>query len=159
MDLFNPHFFVVTLALVGLVIIIAALLSGLIDRSDLPQVGVFLALGAVLGPAGLGLLNVTLESPIVAVVATLSLVLVLFTDAVSLSLAEIRRNGRLAFLVLGPGTLLTAAMVALVGWLLLGLAPAAAVILGAALASTDPIMLRGLIRRPGLPNRSGWRCG
>jgi NhaP-type Na+/H+ or K+/H+ antiporter len=150
MDLFSPHFFVVTLALVGLVIIIAALLSGLIDRSDLPQVGVFLALGAVLGPAGLGLLNVTLESPIVAVVATLSLVLVLFTDAVSLSLAEIRRNGRLAFLVLGPGTLLTAAMVALVGWLLLGLAPAAAVILGAALASTDPIMLRGLIRRPGL---------
>ena len=150
MDLFSPHFFVVTLALVGLVIIIAALLSGLIDRSDLPQVGVFLALGAVLGPAGLGLLNVTLESPIVAVVATLSLVLVLFTDAVSLSLAEIRRNGRLAFLVLGPGTLLTAAMVALIGWLLLGLAPAAAVILGAALASTDPIMLRGLIRRPGL---------
>jgi sodium/hydrogen antiporter len=151
MDLFSPHFFVVTLALVGLVIIIAALLSGLIDRSDLPQVGVFLALGAALGPAGLGLLNVTLESPIVAVVATLSLVLVLFTDAVSLSLAEIRRNGRLAFLVLGPGTLLTAALVALVGWSLLGLAPAAAAILGAALASTDPIMLRGLIRRPGLP--------
>jgi sodium/hydrogen antiporter len=60
MDLFSPHFFVVTLALVGLVIIIAALLSGLIDRSDLPQVAVFLALGAVLGPAGLGLLNVTL---------------------------------------------------------------------------------------------------
>ena len=150
MDLFNPHFFVVTLALVGLVFIIAALLSGLIDRSDLPQVGVFLALGAVLGPAGLDLLNVTLQSPIVAVVATLSLVLVLFTDAVGLSLAEIRRNGRLAFLVLGPGTLLTAAMVALVGWLFLDLAPAAAVILGAALASTDPIMLRGLIRRPGL---------
>ena len=41
-------------------------------------------------------------------------------------------------------------MVALIGWSLLGLAPAAAAILGAALASTDPIMLRGLIRRPGL---------
>ena len=150
MDLFDPHFFVVTLALVGLVIIIAALLSGLIDRSDLPQVAVFLALGAVLGPAGLGLLKVTLQSPIVAGVATLSLVLVLFTDAVSLSLAEVRRNGRLAFLVLGPGTLLTAAMVAVIAWLLLGLAPAAAAILGAALASTDPIMLRGLMRRPGL---------
>jgi NhaP-type Na+/H+ or K+/H+ antiporter len=82
-----------------------------------------LALGAALGPAGLGLLDVTLQSPIVAVVATLSLVLVLFTDAVSLSLAEIRRNGRLALLVLGPGTLLTAALVALVAWSLLGLAP------------------------------------
>ena len=151
MEFFNPHFFVLTLALVGVVIIIAALLSGLIDRSDLPQVGVFLALGAMLGPAGLGLLDVTLESPILRVVATLSLVLVLFTDAVSLSIAEMRRHGMLAFRVLGPGTLLSAGLIALAGWLLLGLPLAGAAILGAALASTDPVMLRGLLRRPGLP--------
>jgi sodium/hydrogen antiporter len=151
MEFFNAEFFVLTLALVGVVIIIAALLSGLIDRSDLPQVGVFLALGAMLGPAGLGLLDVTLESPTLRVVATLSLVLVLFTDAVSLSIAEVRRHGELAFRVLGPGTLLSAALVAVAGWLLLGLPVAAAAILGAALSSTDPVMLRGLLRRPGLP--------
>jgi sodium/hydrogen antiporter len=151
MEIFNPHFFVLTLALVGIVIIIAALLSGLIDRSDLPQVGVFLALGAMLGPAGLGLLDVTLKSPTLRVVATLSLVLVLFTDAVSLSIAEVRRNGALAFRVLGPGTLLSAGLIALAGCQLLGLPPAGAAILGAALASTDPVMLRGLLRRPGLP--------
>jgi sodium/hydrogen antiporter len=150
-EIFNAHFFVLTLALVGVVIIIAALLSGLIDRSDLPQVGVFLALGAMLGPAGLGLLDVTLESPILRVVATLSLVLVLFTDAVSLSIAEVRRHGALAFRVLGPGTLLSAGLIALAGWLMLGLPLAGAAILGAALASTDPVMLRGLLRRPGLP--------
>jgi NhaP-type Na+/H+ or K+/H+ antiporter len=150
MELFNGQFFVLTLALVGIVIIIAALLSGLIDRSDLPQVGVFLALGAMLGPAGLGLLDVTLESPNLRVVATLSLVLVLFTDAVSLSIAEFRRHAALAFRVLGPGTLLSAGLIALAGWWLLELAPAAAAILGAALASTDPVMLRGFLRRPGL---------
>ena len=151
MEIFNSEYFVLTLALIGVVIIIAALLSGLIDRSDLPQVGVFLALGAMLGPAGLGLLDVTLESPTLRVVATLSLVLVLFTDAVSLSIAEVRRHGALAFRVLGPGTLLSAALLALAAWLLLGLPVAAAAILGAALASTDPVMLRGLLRRPGLP--------
>jgi NhaP-type Na+/H+ or K+/H+ antiporter len=151
MEIFNPHFFVLTLALVGVVIIIAALLSGLIDRSDLPQVGVFLALGAMLGPAGLGLLDVTLESPTLRVVATLSLVLVLFTDAVSFAIAEVRRHGALAFRVLGPGTLLSAALTALSGWLLLEIPLAAAAMLGAALASTDPVMLRGLLRRPGLP--------
>ena len=58
MEIFTTNLFVVTVALVGVVIIIAALLSGLIDRSDLPQVGVFLALGAMLGPAGLKLLDV-----------------------------------------------------------------------------------------------------
>ena len=151
MEIFNVQYFVLTLALIGVVIIIAALLSGLIDRSDLPQVGVFLALGAMLGPAGLGLLDVTLASPTLRVVATLSLVLVLFTDAVSLSIAEVRRHGALAFRVLGPGTLLSAALLALAAWLLLGLPAAAAAILGAALASTDPVMLRGLLRRPGLP--------
>src|SRR3954465_11813710 len=104
MEVFNLHFFLLTLALVGIVTIVAALLSGVIDRSDLPQVGVFLALGAALGPAGLGLLDVTVDSPIIRVVATLSLTLVLFTDAVSLRIAEVRRNSRLAFLVLGPGT-------------------------------------------------------
>jgi sodium/hydrogen antiporter len=151
MESFSPQFFVLTLALVGVVIIIAALLSGLIDRSDVPQVGVFLALGAMLGPAGLQLLDVSLNSPILRVVATLSLVLVLFTDAVSLSIAEIRRHRLLAFLVLGPGTLLSAALIALAAWMLLDFSPVLALMIGAALASTDPVMLRGLLRRPGLP--------
>ncbi len=146
----DPQFFMFTLALVGVVIIIAALLSGLIDRSDVPQVGVFLALGAVLGPAGLRLLDVRLDSPILFVVATLSLTLVLFTDAVSLPMAEVRRHERLAFVVLGPGTVLSALLIALVAWYVLDLPPAAAAILGAALASTDPVMLRSLVRRPGL---------
>jgi sodium/hydrogen antiporter len=151
MEMLNFHFFVLTLALVGAVIIIAALLSGFIDRSDLPQVGIFLALGAMLGPAGLGLLEITLESPILRVVATLSLVLVLFTDAVSLSIVQVRRHSALTFRVLGPATLLSAGLIALAAWLLLGFPLAAAAILGAALASTDPVMLRGLLRRPGLP--------
>src|SRR6266481_9920973 len=151
MEPFSPQFFILTLALVGLAIIVAALLSGLIDRSDVPQVGVFLALGAILGPAGLGLLDVSLDSPILRVVATLSLVLVLFTDAVSLSIAEVRRHRLLAFLVLGPGTLLSAALIALAAWWLLDFSPPAAAMIGAALASTDPVMLRGLLRRPGLP--------
>jgi NhaP-type Na+/H+ or K+/H+ antiporter len=134
------------------VIIVAALLSGFIDRSDLPQVGVFLALGAILGPAGLQLLDVSLDSPILRVVATLSLVLVLFTDALGLSIAEIRHHRLLAFLVLGPGTLLTAVMIGLAAWWLLDFSPASAAMIGAALASTDPVMLRGLLRRPGIPD-------
>jgi NhaP-type Na+/H+ or K+/H+ antiporter len=152
MEPFSPAFFVLTMALVGVAIIVAALLSGLIDRNDLPQVAVFLAFGAVLGPAGLELLEVSLDSPLLRVVATLSLVLVLFTDAVSLSIAEVRRHRLLAFLVLGPGTLLSAVLIGLGAWSLLDFSPAHAAMIGAALASTDPVMLRGLLRRPDLPD-------
>jgi NhaP-type Na+/H+ or K+/H+ antiporter len=143
--------FVATLALIGAVIIIAALLSGLIERSGVPQVGVLLALGAVLGPYGLGLINPTLDSPVLRAVSFLSLTLVLFTDALSLDVKEIRRHLRLTLLVLGPGTILSAVVVTLLAGFLLGLPWAAAAVLGAALASTDPVLLRGLLRRPDLP--------
>src|SRR5919109_1185794 len=93
MSTMSTELFVVTLALVGVVIVIAALLSGLVERSGLPQVVVFLALGVVVGPAGFGLLDVTLTSPVLRVVATLSLVLVLFTDAIAIDLGEARRRG------------------------------------------------------------------
>ncbi len=112
------------------------------EKSGLPQVIVFLGLGAALGPAGLNIINVGLDSPILRVVGTLSLVLVLFTDAVSLNLPEVRKHRALSLLVLGPGTLFSALLIAVFSWLLLGLQPAAALILGAALASTDPVMLR-----------------
>lgn len=151
MNTFSAESFAATLAIIGVVIIVSALLSGLIERSGLPQVAVFLALGAALGPAGLGVLNISLDSGALRVVSTLSLALVLFTDAVSLNITEVRRRSTLALRVLGPGTLLTAALIALAGWWLLGLSVAGAAILGAALASSDPVLLRGLLRRRDIP--------
>lgn len=142
---------VAVLALVGAVIMIAALLSGVVERSGVPQVAIFLALGAALGPAGVAALDVGLDGWTLRVVATLSLTLILFTDALSLDLREAREHRRLALLALGPGTLLTAVLYALLAALLLDLAAPAAAILGAALASTDPVLLRGLLRRRDLP--------
>jgi NhaP-type Na+/H+ or K+/H+ antiporter len=140
-----------TFALVGLVIVIAALLSGAIDKIRLPQVAVFILIGAALGPHGFDFLDVGLDSPLLQVVGILSLVLVLFTDAVSLSIREIRTHLRLAVMILGPGTLLIAFVYAMLGRLLLDLSWPVALLLGGALASTDPVMVRGLIRNPALP--------
>jgi NhaP-type Na+/H+ or K+/H+ antiporter len=151
MDMFSAASFAATLALIGIVIMVSALLSGLIERSGMPQVAVFLAIGAALGPAGLGALNLTLDSSALRVVATLSLTLVLFTDAVTLDLSEVRRHAVLALRVLGPGTLLSAALVAIAGWWVLDLSWPAATILGAALASTDPVLLRSLLGRRDIP--------
>src|SRR5262245_49861184 len=151
MNVFSAESFAGALAIIGIVIIVSALLSGLIDRSGLPQVAVFLILGVAIGPYGLRLLNIGLADPALRVVATLSLALVLFTDAVSLNIAEVKRRSGLALRLLGPGTLLTAALIALAGKLILGLSVAGAAILGAALASSDPVLLRGLLRRRDIP--------
>src|SRR2546423_3925972 len=135
------------LAIIGIVIVVSALLSGLIDKTGLPQVALFICIGAALGPSGLNVFDMTLDSPVLRVVATLSLTLVLFTDAVTLNTKEIKRNAGLAFRMLGPGTIVCAALTALAAWWLLRIPPASAAILGAALASTDPVLLRGLLRR------------
>src|SRR5690348_6261503 len=143
--------FTVTIALIGIVILVASLLSGLIERSGVPQVGIFLLLGLLLGPNGLGLLDFPLHSPTLAVIATLALMLVLFSDALSVNVSDVRRERALALLVLGPGTLVTAALTAFAAWALLGFSPAGSAVLGAALASTDPVILRTLLRQPDLP--------
>ena len=143
--------FAATLALIGIVILVSSLLSGAVERTGLPQVAIFLLLGASLGPAGLGVVDLTLHSPALQVIATLGLVLVLFSDAIGIDLGEVRRQRRLALLILGPGTLIPAGLMALAAWLLLGLPLPAAAILGAALASTAPVLLRTLVRHPNLP--------
>jgi NhaP-type Na+/H+ or K+/H+ antiporter len=76
---------------------------------------------------------------------------VLFTDAVSLNIREVKQHSSLAFRMLGPGTILCAALTAVGAWWLLQIPFAFAAILGAALASTDPVLLRGLLRRGDLP--------
>src|SRR5688572_31641989 len=98
--------FVATIALIGIVIVVASLMSGLIERSGIPLVGAFLLLGLIVGPWGLGVVNPTLASPQLRVLATLGLALVLFTDAVGVNLREVRQRSTLAWIVLGPGTLL-----------------------------------------------------
>jgi NhaP-type Na+/H+ or K+/H+ antiporter len=109
-------------------------------------VALFLLLGLIIGPLGLTLVDFDLHSQILRTLATLGLVLVLFTDAVGVNITEVKRNRTLIRLVLGPGTLLTAAVIAVAAWALLGMSPGFAAILGAALASTDPVMMRGLLR-------------
>ena len=143
--------FLASLALIAIVLIAAALLSSALERAGVPIAAVFLALGALLGPFGMGLLDVGFHSAALHALATLGLALVLFSDAVTVRIAELSAQRRLVWRVLGPGTLIPAILIAVAAWLLLGVTPAGAAILGAALASTDPVLLRGVLRSPALP--------
>jgi sodium/hydrogen antiporter len=139
------------LALIGIVILVSSLLSGLIERTGVPQVAIFLLLGVVLGPAGLNLVNLTLQSPTLQWIATLALVLVLFTDAIAIDFSQFKRPRRVLLVILIPATLIPAVLIGLLARFLLGLGWLPSAILGAALASTDPVMLRTLIRRSSIP--------
>ena len=140
-----------TIALIGMVIVVASLLSGLLERTRLPIVAVFLLLGVLLGPIGLGLVEIGLHDAVLNVLATLALAMVLFSDATTIEKRDLKTHSRLAWALLGPGTLLPAALHTAAAHWLLGLPWLPSVILGAALASTDPVLLRGAVRSHALP--------
>lgn len=146
--------FVATVALIGLVVVVASLLSSAVERIAIPLVGAFLLLGLAVGPYGFGLADFTLRSPELMVLSTLGLALVLFSDAVGVNIREVRQYRRLATVVLLPGTLLPALVIGLAAYWLLDVSGIGAAILGAALASTDPVLLRSVLRAPGLATTS-----
>jgi sodium/hydrogen antiporter len=143
--------FPTTIALIGIVILIASLASGVLERSGFPIVAVFLAVGAALGPYGLGLVDIGFHSPELHALAMLALAMVLFSDAVTIDATEVRTRRPLLWRLLGPWTIFPAALIALSARFLLSVSWPAAAILGAALASTDPVLLRSVLRFPGFP--------
>ena len=126
--------FILGVALAASVLIASALVSGLVDRTGFPPVVLFILIGLSIGPYGAGWLDVGADSALLRIVGTLSLVFVLFTDAVSISPRKVREHGLATFLVLVPGTLGTAAVASFGAWWLLGFDPPVAAAIGAALA-------------------------
>ena len=113
--------FVTSVALIGIVIVIASLLSGAIERSGFPLVAIFLLLGVAIGPWGFGIADVGFQSPALHALAMLGLALLLFSDAVTLDTKQLRIRARMLWRLLGPGTLVPATITALTAWILLGL--------------------------------------
>jgi NhaP-type Na+/H+ or K+/H+ antiporter len=138
-------------AILAVVLTVAALASGIVDRAPLSLPIIFLVLGLILGPGALGLIKITPHDPALAAVAALNLALVLFLDAARFDVDELRREWRIPLLDLGPGTLLTIAGIAVAAGLLLHLTPILSLLLGAVLASTDPIVLRDIVRDERIP--------
>jgi NhaP-type Na+/H+ or K+/H+ antiporter/rhodanese-related sulfurtransferase len=143
--------FAASLALLGVVLLLAGLFSGWVERSGTPQVAVFLALGAIIGPFGMKAFDIPIDSEALRIVSTLTLALILFTEALTLDFREVKKNAKLAMLILGPGTVLAMLAIAGVSHTVLKIELPMALILGAALASTDPVLLRPLLRWTGLP--------
>ncbi len=138
-------------ALIAIVLLVTPLISGLVDRSPLSFAFLFLLLGLVIGEGGLSLVELDVHDPLLEIVATLTLALVLFLDAVKLQIDELRARWLIPVLVLGPGTIIIIAVGAgAITWLI-GLPVLLAFMGGAILASTDPVVLREVIRDTRIP--------
>lgn len=138
------HIETVTLwyVLVGTLLITMGLAQSLLQRLPLSPAMFYLPVGYLIGPAGIGLLNIDLEqhAKLLTIVCEIALLISLF--AVGLKLRVPFRDGiwrlplRLGFLAM----IITILLLTVAGVWLLGLALGAAILLAAILAPTDPIL-------------------
>jgi NhaP-type Na+/H+ or K+/H+ antiporter len=140
---------VLGMGIVAIVLTLAALASRIVERAPVSFPILFLGMGLLLG--GYGVMQLDVHSPLLEAVAVISLALVLFLDAVNVQMDELRREWYVPVLTLGPGTLLVIGGVALAAYFLVAVTPIQALLLGAILASTDPVVLRDIVRDERVP--------
>ena len=126
----------------------AALVARLVaSRLPVPEILVLLVFGALLGDSVLDVVDIPLDSFGAQLLFTLGVSMILFYGGLSLSVSVLRRVWIGLGLLVVPGVLLTALVVAVVAHAVFDIRFTAAVLMGAVLAPTDPAILIPLFVR------------
>jgi NhaP-type Na+/H+ or K+/H+ antiporter len=129
-------------AFAGGLLMLMALSSAWIRRLPISTAMIYLAVGVALGPWGFDLIHI---DPLQSAESLLRLTEIgvafsLFIGGLKLRLSIQDPAWRAAYWLAGPVMVASIAGVALAAWLLLGVAPWFALLLGAVLAPTDPVL-------------------
>ena len=138
--------------LAGLLFVVMALGGSVLKRLPLSTSMLYLVFGVGLGSSGLGLLRFDLVegAPLLEVFTEIAVLVSLFTAGLKLRVDWRERDWHLPLRLATVSMVVTIALVAAVGVLGLGLPLGAAILLGAILAPTDPVLASDVqVERPG----------
>jgi NhaP-type Na+/H+ or K+/H+ antiporter len=135
----------------GALLMIGALASGLARRSFLSLTALFVLAGFVLGHGGLGVIKLEPGSPFVREDAVVALVVILFRDGLEVEGEMLQKAWRLPLRKLILAMPLTAVIVAVAARLLIGLSWTECFLLGALLSPTDPVLSSSVVTNPRVP--------
>jgi sodium/hydrogen antiporter len=141
-----------TAALVfGALLVTGAVLAGLAHRSFLSLTALFVVAGFVLGSGGLEVLDLDPRSGFVSGLATVALIVILFRDGLEVEAELLQREWHVPLRALAIAMPLTAALVACLAKLVTDLSWTEALLLGALLAPTDPVLSSSVVTNPRVP--------
>lgn len=134
--------FTIGALIIGVLLIVMVLSGTLLKRLPLSTAMLYLAAGFALGPAGWAILtpHPLIHTDLLERVAEVAVLLSLFSVGMKLGLPLSNRHWLLPLRLAFVSMSLTVALIAVVGVLGLGLPPGAAILLGAILAPTDPVL-------------------
>lgn len=140
--------------LVALAVLLYGLVSRRLERSVVTPPMVFVLIGLLLGPDALDLIEGETQREIFHLLAELTLVIVLFTDAARIRFARLREDFAIPLRLLGLGLplMLVLGTVAALG-LFPGFGWLEAAILATVLAPTDAALGQAVVSNPRVPTR------
>jgi NhaP-type Na+/H+ or K+/H+ antiporter len=138
-------------AVLGGLLLVGALLSGLARRSMLSLTAVFVLLGFLLGEGALGVLHFKPSSGLVADLATTALIVILFRDGLEVDGELLQRHWQLPLRKLAIAMPITGVIVAVLAKELAGLSWTESFLLGALLSPTDPVLSSGVVTDQRVP--------
>ena len=142
------------LAIVGAFVVAFALISARLSKTFISAPMVFVGFGLLVGPEVLDIVGLSLQKGFVHVLAEITLVVVLYSDAARIDLGVLRRNVGMPLRLLGLSLPLTIAIGTLVGYLIfdeIGIWGVA--ILAAILAPTDAALGQAVVSDKRIPVR------
>ncbi|WP_029893921.1 cation:proton antiporter [Desulfohalovibrio reitneri] len=145
-----PH----ALAFLATALLAYGLFSEKLRRASLTPPMAFVAVGLILGPFVLDIVPLRLENHALHMLAEVTLVVILFSDASRMNVTQLRRSHDLPVRLLTIGLPLTVLLGAAAAWgFLPGLLPAEAFALAIALAPTDAALGQAVVTEEGVPVR------
>ncbi|MEA2251107.1 MAG: sodium/hydrogen antiporter [Solirubrobacteraceae bacterium] len=135
----------------GALLVVGALMSGIARRSFLSLTAVFVLVGMVLGHGGLEVLQIDPRSAFVQDLALTALVLILFRDGLEVEAEMLQRAWRLPLRKLVLAMPITAGIVAVATKALTDLTWTEAFLVGALLSPTDPVLSSSVVTNPRVP--------
>jgi potassium/hydrogen antiporter len=142
-----------TLLSCGLILAVGTLAALLAQKIRIPDVALFLVAGIAVGPHGLGLIDIKADSALNQIILLFGASYILFDGGAALRLDVLRRVWITIVVIATAGVLITAGITGLAAHYILGIPPAVAMLLGAALASTDPATLVPIFRQVRIRDR------
>jgi NhaP-type Na+/H+ or K+/H+ antiporter len=139
------------LTVLGALLVLGALVSGVARRSVLSLAAVFVLFGVVLGEGGFDVLRFDATGGFVATLAVVALVVILFRDGLEVEAEMLRTEWHLPLRKLVLAMPITAAIVAVAAAAFTDLSWTEAFLLGALLSPTDPVLSSSVVTNPRVP--------
>ena len=125
-----------TILIIGLMVFFAHFLSLQFRRTNIPDVLILMLVGIAIGPV-LGIVTPEDFGKVGSLIATIALVVILFEGGTTLDLGVLGKSLGTTGLLALASFVLTAVIIASIGFFTLGLSPLAAIILGVTLGNTS----------------------